>query len=114
MPFIGTITMEYCDTATEDVSLERVLEAARAGRLEGDWFLTLTRANEDFMDVTVNEDKSLHLVCGEDDERLVCESADPAILERLLTSFYDHDKSWKALCAWHPPKKKGLLDRLLS
>lgn len=112
MPFLGTITMEYCDTATEDVSLDQVLEAARKPITGEDWFITLTRANDDFVDATVHEDGRLHLVCDSDNERLVCESADPAVLEGVLRSFYDHDKAWKGLCEWRPPKKKGLLERL--
>ena len=114
MPFIGVFTLEFCDTATEDVSLEQVLQAARTGPMEGDWFLTLTKANEDFIDFTVNEDKTLHVVCDEDNERLICESVDPALIEDMLTSFYDHTKGWKRMCAWHPPRKKGLLERLFS
>ena len=50
MPFPGTVTMEYCDTATDDVGKDAVMEAARrTPRDVDDWFLTLTRANEKTM-----------------------------------------------------------------
>ena len=29
MPFLGTITLEFCDTATDDASKDAVMEAAR-------------------------------------------------------------------------------------
>jgi hypothetical protein len=114
MQFLGTVRMESCDTTTEDASLEQVLEAAGTGPLDEDWFLTLTRANEDFLDISVNDDGSLHVVCDSDDDRLICEAADPGLVKELARSFYAHDNAWKQLCEWQPPKKKGLLGRLLS
>ena len=112
MPFIGEITLEFCDVATQGASMEDVVRAARATPRNAElWFLTLTRPNEDFMDVTLNADGTFHVQCGEGESRRLNDSpVDEALMESLLVSFYEHDNLWKQRCAWKEPKKRGLLD----
>ena len=111
MPFIGTLTLEFCDVDTEDASLDDVLAAARVTpRDVRDWFLTLSRPNEDYMDVTLNEDGTFHVQYGEGGKHWIADSpVGQELLESLLASFYEHDNQWKQRCNWKEPKKGGIL-----
>jgi hypothetical protein len=119
MPFLGTITLEYCDTATDDASKDAVLEAARrTPRDVDDWFLTLTRANEDYLDSTMNADASFRVQYSEGrgaaEKVMICDSVDEETLVRLLDSYYENDGGWKTMCAWHERKKKSLFQKIFD
>jgi hypothetical protein len=111
MPFIGELTMEFCDQATEGVSLEDLVAAARLTPRGPDWFLTLSRPGEDFMDAVLDENGAVTIQCSEAGTRWLSDGPiDEALLESLFVSFYEHDNLWKQRCAWKEPKKRGLLD----
>ncbi|HSS27876.1 MAG TPA: hypothetical protein VLL50_07965 [Usitatibacter sp.] len=120
MPFLGTITLEYCDTATDDASKDAVMEAARrTPRDLDDWFLTLTRANEDYMDSTMNEDGTFRVQYSEGqgaaEKVLIADSpVDEELLVKLLDSYYENDGGWKAMCAWKERKKKTLFQKIFD
>jgi len=120
MPFLGTVTMEYCDTTTNDVARDAVLEAARrTPRDVDDWFLTLTRANEDYMDATMNADGTFRVQfsegLGKAERVLIADSpVDEALLVKLLESYYENDGAWKTLCAWKAPAKKSLFQKIFG
>ncbi|HEX4782617.1 MAG TPA: hypothetical protein VH301_17805 [Usitatibacter sp.] len=120
MPFLGTITLEFCDTATQDAGKDAVLEAARRKPRDlDDWFLTLTRSNEDYMDATMNADGSFRVQCsdglGKAEKVLVADSpVDEELLLKLLDSYYENDGAWKALCAWKAPAKKSLFQKIFD
>lgn len=96
------LTLELCDevvstAATED-DIARALE--RQPRDE-DWFLTLTRENEDFMDVTVGEDGSLQVQCSEGGQLHEAASVvDDSKLKELLLSFLRADGAWRNQATW--------------
>ena len=119
MPFLGTITLEYCDTATDDASKEAVMEAARrTPRDVDDWFLTLTRANEDYMDSTMNADGTFRVQFsegqGKDEKVLIADSVDEELLVKLLDSYYENDRAWKTMCEWKERKKKSLFQKIFD
>ena len=119
MPFLGTITLEYCDTATEDASKEAVMEAARrTPRDVDDWFLTLTRSNEDYLDSTMNADGTFRVQFSEGlgpaEKVMICDAVDEEVLVRLVESYYENDGGWKTMCAWKQYKKKSFLQKLFD
>ena len=120
MPFLGTITLEFCDTATNDVSKDAVMEAARrTPRDVDDWFLTLTRANEDYMDSTMNADGTFRVQFSEGQgnaEKTLIAAApvDEELLVRLLDSYYENDGAWKTMCEWTERKKKSFLQKIFD
>ena len=120
MPFLGTLTMEYCDTATDDVGKDAVMDAARrTPRDLDDWFLTLTRANEDYMDSTMNADGTFRVQYSEGrgpaEKVMIADSpVDEALLVRLLDSYYENDGGWKTMCAWKERRKKSLFQKIFD
>lgn len=120
MPFLGTITLEFCDTATGDVGKDAVMEAARRTPRDLDnWFLTLTRANDDYMDATMNGDGSFRVQFsegqGKAEKTLIAASpVDEELLARLLDSYYENDGGWKTMCEWKERKKKSFLQKIFD
>ena len=120
MPFLGTVTMEYCDTATNDVGKDAVMEAARrTPRDLDDWFLTLTRPNDDYLDATMNGDGSFRVQYSEGqgaaEKTLIADApVDEVLLGRLLDSYYENDGGWKTMCAWKEPRKKSFLEKIFD
>src|SRR6185312_636421 len=120
MHFLGTVTMEYCDTATDDVGKDAVLEAARRTPRDLDnWFLTLTRPNEDYMDATMNAGGTFRVQFSEGRDKaekvLIAEPrVDEELLVRLLDSDYENDGGWKTMCAWQERKKKSLFQKIFD
>ena len=117
MPFIGEITLEFCDEATPSVTKEDLVRAVRRQpRDVRDWFLTLTRSNDDYMDATMADDGThFTLRCGENGKTVASASPiDEALLESLLVSFYEHDNLWRRQCTWaeQPAKKRFSLGDL--
>ena len=119
MPFLGTITLEYCDTTTGDASKDAVLEAARrTPRDLDDWFLTLTRPNEDYMDSTMNADGTFRVQYSEGqgaaEKAMIAEAVDEETLLRLLDSYYENDAGWKTMCEWKERRKKTLFQKIFD
>ena len=119
MPFLGTVTMEYCDTATDDVGKEAVMEAARrTPRDLDDWFLTLTRPNDDYMDATMNADGTFRVQYSEGqgpaEKVMIASPVDEELLVKLLESYYENDGAWKTMCAWKERKKKSLFEKIFD
>ena len=119
MPFLGTLTLEYCDTATDDVGKDAVMEAARrTPRDLDDWFLTLTRPNEDYMDATMNADGTFRVQYSEGqgsaEKVMIASPVDEELLVRLLDSYYENDGGWKTMCEWREPRKKSLFQKIFD
>jgi hypothetical protein len=121
MPFLAEIRMEFCDVETKGVSREEIVRAARQKpRDPHDWFLTLTRGdddNEEYMDSTMEDDSTFSVRVREDGKRYeTAAGIGEELLEPLFVSFYEHDRAWKALCAWEeiPEKRKFSLTDLFK
>lgn len=115
MPFLGELTLEFCDQATPGASREDVERAlAVTPRSPRDWFLTLTRANDEYVDVTLDDDGSFFIQCEEDGKKWVCESPlTEELVATLVLAFYEHERDWRSRTAWRELKRKrGLLDFL--
>jgi hypothetical protein len=111
MPFIGELTLEFCDRETVGPSREELVQALRATpRSAHDWYLTLTRTNGEYIDVLVTEDASFEIQCLEDGKKMLSTaSVDEAMLEALVLAFFDHDRNWKGATAWRElPSRRGL------
>ncbi len=110
MPFLAEITLDCCDVETQGASREEVVGAARRKPRDArDWYLTLTRGEEEFMDATMEDDSTFGVRCLEDGKKYQTATAiGEELLEPLLLSFYEHDRTWRALCAWEemPDKRK--------
>ena len=121
MPFLAEVSMEFCDVETKGVSRDEVTRAARQKpRDPHDWFLTLRRGDDDheeYMDSTM-EDASTFSVRVEEDGNKYRTAAPigEELLEPLFVSFYEHDRTWKTLCAWEevPQKSKFSLKNLFK
>ena len=104
----GSAILELCDetlptpTGAEDIA--RAVDAKPHGE---DWYLTLTLANEDFMDVSLDAaDKPFHVSCWVGDARLEATSTvDAALLKELLASFLAGDERWRDMAKWATPPK---------
>ena len=113
MPFLAELTMEFCDVETKGVTRDEVVRAARQKpRDPHDWFLTLRRGDDDheeYMDSTMDGGTTFTLRVLEDGKKYQTAAALPEeLLEPLFTSFYEHDRAWKTLCAWEEvPEKRG-------
>jgi len=109
MPFLAEITMECCDVETKGVSREEIVRAAQQKpRDTRDWFLTLRRGEDEYMDATMEDDATFSLRCFEDGMKH--QTAAPIgeeLLEPLFLSFYEHDRAWKTLCAWQEMPQKA-------
>jgi len=114
MPFVGELEMEFCDQVTSSVTKEDIVRAVHEQPRDArDWFLTLTRPNEDYMDATMSEDGTgFELRCGENGKTVSSASpVDEALLEALMLSFFEHDNLWRGQCKWvEQAPKRGILD----
>jgi hypothetical protein len=111
MPFLAEVTLEYGDVETKGVTREEIIRAAREKpRDTRDWYLTLRRAddpNEEFMDATMEDDSTFGVRVFEDGKKYRTGAAiREELLEPLFLSFYEHDRSWKTLCAWEEVAEK--------
>ena len=95
-------TLEYCDEVVSEAAtredIERVLE--RRPRPPDDWYLTLTRPNDDYMDVSVKEDGTFEIQCDAKRLQRSASVIDEALLNSVLVSFLDGDDSWTRQCKW--------------
>jgi hypothetical protein len=111
MPFIGELELEFCDQTTPSVTKEILVSAVhRTPREVRDWFLTLRRANDEYMDATMADDGvHFEIRCSEGGKTVASASPiDEALLESLVLSFYEHDNLWRQQCTWvDRPVKKG-------
>jgi hypothetical protein len=103
MPFIGELELEFCDETTPSVTREDLVRAVhRQPRDVRDWYLTLRRGKDDYMDATMADDGvHFELRCAEKGKTLASSGAiDEALLETLFVSFFEHDNLWRQQCAW--------------
>ena len=94
--------LEFCDEAISSGATREDLKAVlgRKPRTE-DWFLTLTRSNDDFMDATLGDEGTFAVQCRENGKAYRATSVvDEALLESLLVSFLERDDSWSRQCKW--------------
>ena len=84
----------------EDVA--RALEGPR----DDDWFVTLTRDNEDYMDAMIDQG-DLWIESTTDDEFVQAIShVDEAAAKALFQSFYEGGDGWRDLALWKEPAGK--------
>ena len=109
MRFAGELTLDFCEVETRAVSREEVESAARtAPRDVDDWYMTLTRSDDEWMDATMDDEASFGVRCAEAGEVVECSGIDAAKLEAVFVSFYEGDHGWKAMCEWkRKPQGKG-------
>lgn len=108
--FAGELSLEFCDVETKAVSREEVERAARASpRDPRDWYLTLRRSDDEWIDATMDDETRFGVRYREAGKTYsTVASLDEAALEALFVSFFEHDGAWKRLCEWKEvPKKKG-------
>lgn len=115
MRFAGELTLDFCETETKDASRDDVEHAARTTpRDANEWYMTLTRSDDEWMDATMDGESSFGVRCGEAGSVVECSGIDAEKLEAVFVSFYEGDHSWKTMCDWKPKKGKGFLGKLLS
>ena len=117
MRFAGELTLDFCEIETTAVSREGVESAARTTPRDGDdWYMTLTRSDDEWMDATMDDEARFGVRCGEAGNVVECSGIDAQKLEAVFVSFYEGDHAWKAMCEWKPkPKEKGFsLKKLFS
>lgn len=84
----------------EDVA--RALEGPR----DDDWFVTLTRDNEDYMDAMIDHG-DLWIECVTDDEFVQAIShIDEAAAKAIFQAFYEGGDGWRDLALWKEPAAK--------
>jgi hypothetical protein len=114
MAFIGELELEFCDETTPSCTKDDLVRAVhRQPRDARDWYLTVRRSNEDYIDATIAEDGGgFEIRCRENGKTLASSGpVDEALLESLLVSFFEHDNLWREQCTWtEPPAKRGLMD----
>jgi len=102
--------MDFCEVETRDVSPEQIRAAARMQpRDSDDWYMTLTRGEDDFMDATIDLDGKIGLRCSEGGRKFATSSGvGEETLESLMLSFYERDGRWRQLCKWdEAPEKRS-------
>jgi len=117
MRFAGELTLDFCEIETRAVSREEVERAARTTPRDGDdWYMTLTRSDDEWMDATMDDEARFGVRCGEAGNVVECSGIDAQKLEAVFVSFYEGDPAWKTMCEWKPkPKEKGFsLKKLFS
>ena len=103
MPFIGELELDFCDETTPSVTRETLVAAVhRRPRDTRDWYLTLSRANEEYMDATMADDGVHFTIRCREGEKTMASSGDidEALLESLFVSFFEHDHLWRQECTW--------------
>lgn len=119
MPFVGELTLDFCDVETKAATREDIERAARTEpRDPHDWYMTLTRDEDnDWMDATMDDETHFGVRCGVGGGKVVeCSGIDAAKLEAVFVSYYEGGGAWKTMCAWteKPEKKKFSLKNLFS
>lgn len=100
---MGTM-LEVAGRTTEDPN-DQDIAAALAAPRDADFFLTLHRGEEDYMDVMV-EDGSLWVECNEGGTFLRARSfVDEEAAQAMLVAFRDGKPGWRDLAAWGDPPK---------
>ena len=99
------LTLEVCDeVASEAATEEDIARALDKQPRDEDWFLTLTRPNGEFMDVTLGAGGQPEVQVEEGGDLLqTASSVDEAMLRQLLLSFLHGDNAWRDLCVWIEP-----------
>jgi hypothetical protein len=104
----ASATLELCDetlpTPTSAEDFERAIDAKPH---DEDWYLTLTVANDDFMDVSIDAPGlPFHVTCWVGESKLEATSTvDAALLKELLASFLAGDERWRDMAKWATPPK---------
>ena len=97
----GDAELEFCDEVVSSAATKEDIERAveRQPRSEV-WYLTLTRSNDDYMDVSVKDDGTFEIECDVERPQRSASVIDEALLKSLLLSFLDGDDSWSRQCKW--------------
>ena len=115
MPFVGELTLDFCEVETKAATRENVERAARATpRDTNDWYMTLTRDDDHWMDATMDDDTHFGLRCEEAGKIVECFGIDAAKLEAVFVSFYEGGGAWRTMCEWKEKKKEGFLRKLFK
>ena len=116
--FAGELTLDFREVETKSVSRDDVVKAARTvPRDPHDWYMTLTRDDDHWMDATMDDDTLFGVRCGEGGGKVVeCSGIDAQKLEAVFVSFYEGDGEWRRLCTWtaKPEKKPFSLKNLFG
>jgi hypothetical protein len=96
-------TLEIGDDVVSSPTADDIERALQRPR-DDEWYLCLTRPNDDSMDVFILADGSFQVECDANDQDLRAASAiDEALLKSLLLSFLAGDDSWSRQCQWVTP-----------
>jgi len=97
--------LETGETKNEAPTPEDVARALEGPR-DDDWFVTLTRDNEDSMDAMIDSG-DLWIECSTDDEFVQAIShIDEAAAKAIFQSFYEGGDGWRDLALWKEPGGK--------
>jgi hypothetical protein len=111
MPFIGELTLDFCDRSTSGATRADVEAALAQTPRQRDWFLTLTRSNEEFIDVVLEDDATYFVHWQENGKEM--SSASPVPEDRIaamVLAFYEHMPGWQSGLDWQEVgHKRGLL-----
>jgi len=114
MAFVGELTLDFCDRSMPSATRADVEAALAESPRQKDWFLTLERANEEFIDVVLEEDGTYFVHWLENGKEM--RSARPVPEGRIadmVLAFYEHLPGWQDGLDWEEARKKrGLLDFL--
>ena len=114
--FAGELTLDFCEVETKAVSLDDIVKAARTEpRDVDDWYMTLTRDDDHWMDATMDDATLFGVRCEEGGKVVECSGIDATKLEAVFVSFYEGGGAWKTICDWREKKKKeGFLQKLFK
>ncbi len=97
-------TLEIGDEVVDAPTAEDIDRGLQRQPRDDDWAMTLTRANDDYMDACVLAGGAFQVVCAEGGRTLRSASAvDDATLKSLFLSFLAGDDSWSRQCTWVVP-----------
>ncbi len=101
-------TLEICDDVVESPTTADIESALQRQPRDDDWAMTLTRANDDYMDAYALDGGVVKVVCAEGGRMLRTASVvDDATLKSLFLSFLAGDDSWSRQCQWATPPAKS-------
>ena len=113
MPFIGELTLDFCDRSIASATRADVEAALAETPRNADWYLTLTRANEDFLDIVLEEDGSYFVHWLEDGKEMKADAVPQERIADMALAFFEHLPGWQSGIEWQEAKRKrGLLDFL--
>src|SRR5258706_5382484 len=94
-------TLEICDDVVESPTADDIERALQRQPRDDDWAMTLTRANDDYMDAYALDGGAVQVVCADGGRRLKTASVvDDATLKSLYLSYLAGDDSWSRQCTW--------------